>query len=383
MSELTNIDTGRKARWTLLTTVSAATLVCASGASAADRGADRPVVWIELGAQLERISSGSDLFTPPFLVDNADSPAFTPASPLQSQRSPRYSKGFEGKITFQPEESDWLFAASILYGRANGSKRVHEQTAGIHPPTTAAVYGQAAFDPLAVKNFSDTRAKHSESHTILDFQVGKDVGLGFFGRNGVSTLSAGVRFAQFSSRTDVELKARPEINFGITRWWNPYYNRYQSFPGVKYWNTYGGHLHKSSSFHGIGPSLSWNSSMPIAGTPDDGELSFDWGVNAALLFGRQKTQLDHAESANRVHALFGTYSSVYAHEKTVSRSRSVTLPNVGGFAGLSVRYSAAKFSFGYRGDFFFGAVDTGIDSRHTTDRSFHGPFATVSIGLGG
>ena len=66
-----------------------------------------------------------------------------------------------------------------------------------------------------------------------------------------------------------------------------------------------------------------------------------------------------------------------------ARSRSVVVPNVGGFAGISVRYSDAKLSLGYRGDFFFGAMDGGIDARDARNRSFHGPFATVSIGLGG
>lgn len=381
MSELTIINPG-KTRRGLLTTVSAAALICATGAAAADRHADRPTVWIELGAQLERIGAASDPFAPPFIVNNADSPAFAPQSPLVTERSPRYSKGFEGKVTFQPEDSDWSFAASILYGRANGNKRVHEQTAGIHPPPSAAVYGYDAFQTLAVKNFSDTRAKHSESHMVLDFQVGKDVGLGIFGRNGSSTINAGVRFAQFSSRTDVELKARPWIGFHTTS--IPIGSgNYFTFPGIKYWHTYGASLHKSASFRGIGPSLSWNSSANLAGSGSDGELTFDWGVNAALLFGRQKTQLDHAESGNLIHALFGTYSSLYKHEKAVTRSRSVTVPNIGGFAGLSVRYSAAKFSFGYRADVFFGAMDTGIDARHASDRSFHGPFATFSIGLGG
>jgi hypothetical protein len=28
-------------------------------------------------------------------------------------------------------------------------------------------------------------------------------------------------------------------------------------------------------------------------------------------------------------------------------------------------------------------MDAGIDTRHTSDLGFHGPFATISIGLGG
>lgn len=45
--------------------------------------------------------------------------------------------------------------------------------------------------------------------------------------------------------------------------------------------------------------------------------------------------------------------------------------------------AAKKISAGYRADFFFGAMDGGLDSRRTEDEKFYGPFATVSIGLGG
>ena len=382
MNELTNTSGYKHSRWALLATVSAAALMCATGVAAAQSDDDRPTVWIELGAQLERVGANSDVYAPPFLANNADSPAFAPVSPIETGRAPRYSKGFEGKITFQPEKSDWVFSAAAVYGRANGNKHVHEQTAGIHPPPSAVVYGVTAFDPLPVKNFSETTAKQSESHTVLDFQAGKDVGLGLFGRNSVSTVNFGVRYAQFSSRTDIDIKARPWIGFHTTS--VPLGSgNYFTFPGLKYWHTYGAHLHKTTSFHGIGPSLSWNSSASLAGNTDDGGITFDWGVNASVLFGRQKTTVDQSTSANDAHLFQGLYTTIYAHHNHVTRSRSVVVPNIGGFAGLSMRYSAAKFSFGYRGDFFFGAMDTGIDTRHATGRSFHGPFATISIGLGG
>ena len=61
----------------------------------------------------------------------------------------------------------------------------------------------------------------------------------------------------------------------------------------------------------------------------------------------------------------------------------MTIPNVGGFAGVSFRYANAKVSFGYRGDFFFNAMDTGWDTRKSSTVGFYGPFATISIGLGG
>lgn len=66
----------------------------------------------------------------------------------------------------------------------------------------------------------------------------------------------------------------------------------------------------------------------------------------------------------------------------VSRSRSVIVPNAGGFAAVSPRFPNAKISLGYRIDAFFSAIDGGVDTRRTYDRDFYGPFATISISLG-
>jgi len=74
---------------------------------------------------------------------------------------------------------------------------------------------------------------------------------------------------------------------------------------------------------------------------------------------------------------------LYQHSADHDRSRSVVVPNVGGFAGLSFRYSNAKVSFGYRADFFFGAMDGGLDMARKENQGFYGPFASISIGLGG
>ncbi|HEV2561086.1 MAG TPA: hypothetical protein VGT78_03000 [Rhizomicrobium sp.] len=58
----------------------------------------------------------------------------------------------------------------------------------------------------------------------------------------------------------------------------------------------------------------------------------------------------------------------------------VNAPNLGGFAGISFRYDNAKISFGYRGDFFFAAMDHGIDTRKSTTLGFNGPFASIRVG---
>jgi hypothetical protein len=45
---------------------------------------------------------------------------------------------------------------------------------------------------------------------------------------------------------------------------------------------------------------------------------------------------------------------ISVEQVSLARSRSVAIPNVGGFAELSYHYANAKISMGYRADFFFG-----------------------------
>jgi hypothetical protein len=124
-------------------------------------------------------------------------------------------------------------------------------------------------------------------------------------------------------------------------------------------------------------------SQTLAGNTHEDGLSFDWGVNAAVLFGRQKVKGSHKTSGIYMGNFAAPPISRYSNPtKFITRSRSVVVPNLGGFAGLSLRYTNAKISLGYRADFFFGAIDGGLDARDASNRSLHGPFATVSLGLG-
>jgi hypothetical protein len=61
----------------------------------------------------------------------------------------------------------------------------------------------------------------------------------------------------------------------------------------------------------------------------------------------------------------------------------VTVPNLGGYIGASMKYRNAKISFGYRADAFFGAMDGGQDVAKDYTRAFYGPFLNVTIGMGG
>jgi len=391
MSELTRQDNDYGTlRRHLLTTVSAFALAAmvlkAADAMAAEDS--RPTVWIDLGGQLERVDGGEEAFAPPFILADPQ-PAVATISPLSAQHPARYSIGGEANLTVTPQNSNWVFSASVRYGRSSASKHIHQQSYPVGYPET--LFGQFAksIEPLAGQ-FRDTKTQNSEAHAIVDFSVGKDVGLGLFGRNGSSSVNVGVRFAQFTSSSRTTLRENPDWHFTHKYLTIPSYGLYHfKLPYGQPYHSFSGAFSATRSFRGVGPSLSWKNSTTIAGN-DDGAIAVDWGVNGAILFGRQKAQTHH-QTTGQYHPASGFIphpaqrTTLYQNPATPdhTRSRSVIVPNVGGFAGLSFRYDAAKVSFGYRADFFFGAMDGGIDTRETYDRNFYGPFATISIGLGG
>jgi len=367
MSELINHPLRRDMLRHLLTTVSALTLCVVAAAPALAEDASRPALWVELGGQLERVSGESAVFAPFFLAAHAGEPAFAHGTPIDAQALPRYAKGLEGKIAFTPEGSDWTFSAGLLYGRSNGDKRVQYQTPG-KPLPGGFFAGNPNYDPAKNVAFTDTRGKDREGHLILDFKAGKDVGLG------AANLSLGIRFAQFTSEKSAHMRVRPDVQF--TQVIGLY---------LPYMSTFTANAESKRSFTGIGPSISLDGSTKLAGDSRK-SFTFDWGASGAVLFGRQKAGVTHETSkiiwdgGNFLYHTNYVYDHPYAPP---ARNHSRVVPDLGGFAGFSVRYSNAKISLGYRADFFFGAMDTGIELRKTANVGFHGPFATVSVGLGG
>ncbi len=325
-----------------------------------------------MGGQLERLDDGQAPFAPPFF-DAIAKGGFK--SPLEVGKQAIYSNGLEGSISFMPEASNWIFSGSIRYGRSEGHRFLHQQDPAFG--THVSIGTGATKYKVAPPNYAETRATNSESHLIADFQAGKDVGLGMFGSASTSTIGFGVRFAQFTTNSNLIVRARPDDHFALTE-----ISGFQ-IPNSKF-HVYFGSAQRAASFRGVGPSLSWKASAPLAGHPQDGEISLDWGVNAAVLFGRQKAHVQHHESGHyKTHLFDKYYSTNYQHPGGHDAARSVTVPDVGGFAGVTFLYSDAKISFGYRADMFFGAMDGGIDTRKSENVGFYGPFATISVGLGG
>lgn len=374
----------RDYRLQLMATVSAAVLlgVCTEAAAS---GEDRPSLWIELGWQFERNGGGQELYDPSFF-NSISSNGFT--SPLKLEKALPWSYGADGEISYRPENSDWVFSAAIRFGRSHGRRFVHEEKTGAGVPFKQYVGTHYLGENNATKDsFAQTKASNTEAHTILDFQAGRDVGIGIFGAGGTSVLSVGVRYAQLKLGSHSQIDARPD-----------YYRFHNIKYGIFHYHTYSAKMDASRSFSGLGPAISWNASALLAGNPQNSEIAFDWGINASVLFGRQKTKVHRRTSAAYYCLAFkytqcpeGVYHNpssahlMYFHSSQSAdsrRARSVVVPNIGGFAALSLNWPNAKLSVGYRADMFFNVIDGGIDSRKSETRGFYGPFASISVGLG-
>jgi hypothetical protein len=351
-----------------------------------DKDGGKPPLWIELGGQLEHISGQGAAYSPGFLSTYASSSILQEhTTPLQAQRAPLFSAGEEAKVSFEPDDSDWVVSASIRYGRSGNKMDVHHQTTGVKHakyqsghPTEACADGGC----FTQEKFVDTHVYHAESHSVVDFAAGKDVGLGLFGEDLSTVFSAGVRIVQFSAHSSVDMRARPDVDFRYHALGSNGFN-------LGYFHTFHAYENAARKFQGVGPSISWTGSVPVMGNVQASGLDFDWGANGALLFGRQKASARHHETEHYFNSKYRLarqqyYTVPYQKSEPPHKTRrSVTVPNLGGFAGISYHYANAKISLGYRADFFFGAIDGGIDHHHSETLNMGGPFATVSFGLGG
>ena len=124
MSELTN-ERRRNFRRELLISASALALTAYISSTALAKAEDsgQQQIWIELGGQFEMLSTKEQSYVPPFF---AQPPSFTSIAPQKIEKPLDSSFGADGKISFQPKDSDWIFSAGIRYGRSNGYKNAHQ-----------------------------------------------------------------------------------------------------------------------------------------------------------------------------------------------------------------------------------------------------------------
>ena len=397
MSELITAQPSTDKRLQLLATVSVLALLTIAATQANAEDAGRPTVWIEGGWHFDSVSGSRDIVVPP--LDGLTTSGFssTPTATnfygqgaggfpsfTDMEKALGRSEGAEASISLQPRGSDWIFNLSGKYGRAHTKRRLDQrhEIDGERGYTKSLFLGTRPYTPHRTSYVIQAN-DNKESHAILDFQVGKDIGIGLFGGQMESVLSAGVRYAQMNTSSKGHSYARPDYRFyghgGI--------NLLGKYAYIIAPDTHDSATiqQRSSSFHGVGPSLSWSNTTGLSGDVADGHLALDWGVNAALLFGRQKSKVNYSTIAHFNQATILARVTSVTNQNTVNRTetRRVTVPNLGGFAALSYRFTNAKISAGYRADFFFGAMDGGLATRKSMTTGFHGPYASIAIGLGG
>jgi len=346
---------------------------------------------VELSGQVQRQKAPYETLAPDLF---ADFPA--PLNTTVSQnRDFDWGDGREVKLTYRPDGSPWMVSGSYGYGRTNtGTTRVHSEiphdrvcalpTTGPFAPFGKAVcepdyslFGQPPgryYNPFALKtprSWSDSDARSKEEHTLVDFNVGRDVGLGRF----ASVVGLGVRYAQLKSDTLVHMSGLPDEY--VPEGWHSKYVHY-----VRYQGTVEAHR----EFKGAGPQLNWNAAAPILGNADAGHLNVDWSVTGGVLFGKQTTKVEGQGISQYRSALKYTVNNgtpQYADLGAAPRSKSVSVPVVNLSLGLSYDIQRIKIGAGYRWERYFNALDGGYTERKSEDRTFDGPYFKIAVGFGG
>ena len=343
---------------------------------------------IELAGQVQRHDAPYEAPAPSFI--DAFSPALQPAGLFN--RDLDWGDGREVKLTWRPDGGPWKVSAGGRYGRTNNDiTRFHAEEVG----STGCFFGGPfayycevfAGDPgyfRSTTNHSDASARDSEEHQVIEFSVGRDVGLGLL--DGMrSSISAGVRYARLKSKTAEWITGIPDWTipdgFAIA----PNYG----YPEGKYKTT--AHIYEATfdtdrEFKGAGPVLTWDASRRLLGDEDVGRIDIDWSLTGGVLFGKQKNTVSGLESVGYFEGEYYEAPADFSPLETplnIHRSRSVEVPVLDLSLGLSYEIQRMKVSAGYRWERYFDVLDVGRDEHKDADRTIDGPYFKIAVGFGG
>jgi outer membrane receptor protein involved in Fe transport len=351
---------------------------------------------LELGGQAQRHDAPNaslhpetaDAFVAPFdIFDEAQ------ANDLD------WGDGREVKLTYRPAGSPWSIAGQVRFGKTNGSndpvvQRNTDPICAFNVADYCTYFAQhEVYGPLTrvvgiESAFADVYDR--EEHTVVDFDIGYDVGLGGLS---ASTVQAGIRYARLKSTTDAELRGIPDwdIPEGFYHVGSP-----DPLPDPVTRVLYDITAHADREFSGFGPTLGWNAALPLLDLEGAGKVNVDWSVEGGVLFGERESTVTHEaleRTANYAYFIFfdtiGSAVALPTPIKTVHplveipRSESVTVPVFGGSLGLSYDVGAFKIGAGYRWERYFNAIDGGFEESKDEDRTIDGPYFKVSVGFGG
>ncbi len=329
---------------------------------------------VEVGGQVQRQDAPNATYRPDF-IGNFD-PSLDPTGKQHEDLD--WGDGREVKLTYQTA-AGWRVSVAGRYGETNRRDRgllIGEDiiVCNVLAPCEAEPAQKHVFN-----NYGAGLIDEREDHTIVDFAVGREAGLGLASLSR-SEVSAGLRYAQINSTQHNTLYGTPD--------WNAPAELFVITDALHH--EYRGALNADRDFEGIGPVLSWDAGSHLFGDKTAGYLDVDWSVSAGVLFGKQETAITGVE-----HAVY--YSGKYGGgenppdilEETTTpldiapRSENVTVPVAGVSLGLSYSVDRFKVGAGYRWERYFDAIDGGVAEHEDYDRTIDGPYLKLSVGFGG
>jgi iron complex outermembrane receptor protein len=324
---------------------------------------------IELGGQMSRFDGGAESYTPAWIT-----PALASSLPMQ-QDDLDWGDVRNVKLTYAPT-GGWRISAGYIYGKTKGQGR----GAAYEDVPTGYVHNGPLSTIKERDNAAVAAVRDSEEYSVVDFMVGKDIGLGAFGPGGRSTAAAGVRYATFKSSSYM-------ITDGITE------SYFSPDIGLKYgierFKNFTTSLDSQREFEGTGPAVSWDAAVRLAGDDEHGHVDLEWTVGGAVLFGKQtmrSTEDRFGESFLDDDGIFGVYAFTTLYNVADfprARTKDVTVPNLSLSLGASYTIDRLKLSTGYSYDRFFDAIDGGYEEAESHDRTVQGPYFKLSVGFGG
>jgi outer membrane receptor protein involved in Fe transport len=350
---------------------------------------------VEAGAQGQRLDTPGE----PLMVPFADAfpNALDPRRPQTADLD--WTDRPELRLTYRPIHSPWKISAGVRYGRIGKDTGLLRQTDIAGPEVCAAprtgpnaAFGRSLCDPTYVRgnfppghfynpanlitpvNRLGSSTVRQEDHLVVDFAVGKDIGIGITEE---SSLSVGLRVAKFESSVSGEVNGISDLY--VPDGWLGYFSTFQHYMGS---------FDGDRKFEGAGPTLSWEASKRLLGAEGAGHLNLDWMLTGGVLFGKQKTTITGADGGEYVRMRYpragiGALPAVPVTVRDRTAAEDAMVPVVDLSLGLSFNVPGVKLSTGYRWERYFDVLDAGFTEHKSYDRTIDGPYFKVSVGLGG
>ena len=262
-----------------------------------------------------------------------------------------------------------MFSASVRYGRSSSNKDVHQQTnpKPIRGITVSPVSGSSPY-PLALDNLPTRRCRTARNTSFVDFQAGKDVGLGMFGTARIvrAQLWAFASRNSAASPTSRSIRSRLALHNQISD-----IQRASQLLHQRIYTPTRQPL-RAAQFPRHRPFTVVERVRAVLQATRKMENSLSIGaLNAAFLFRRQRAQVHHQTTGDTVTS----NSAQLCRRRIMSpirRRRSNKIarapsrcPMSAALPGYRSVIRMPKSASGYRADMFFGAMDGGIDTRKT------------------